>query len=205
MEPIRILHVIGGMNRGGAETMIMNFYRKIDRNKVQFDFMVNTKEKCDYNDEILSLGGNIYYIPKFNGLNFIQYKMSLRRFFKEHQEHKIIHGHIGSSAAMYLHVANKYNKFTIAHSHNTKNSNKTLKSFLWRVYSYPTRYIANYFFGCSLAAGIDRFGKKVVHSSDFCVLNNAIDSKKFIFSDKTREEVRTDLSIQDKFVIGHIG
>ena len=68
-KPIRVLHVIGIMNRGGAETMIMNLYRHIDRSKVQFDFVENSSEPAIFDEEIISLGGRIYRCPHYNGKN----------------------------------------------------------------------------------------------------------------------------------------
>lgn len=202
---IRVLHVIGAMNRGGAETMIMNLYRKIDKDKIQFDFMVHTNKKCAYDDEIRSLGGKIYHIPKFNGSNYITYITVWSDFFDKHTEHSIVHGHIGSSAAIYLAIANKYGKFTIAHSHNTKSTEKSIKTKLWELNSFPTRFIADYFFGCGQKAGEDRFGKKITCSDRFHVLNNAIDSKLFEYSDANRKKIREEFKIEDKFVIGHVG
>lgn len=204
-KPIRILHVIGEMDRGGAETMIMNLYRNIDREKIQFDFMVHTTKKCAYDDEIRSLGGRIYHVPKFNGANFISYINSWRRFLKKHDEHPIIHGHIGSSAALYLSVAKRYGRFAIAHSHNTKSTIKSVRTKLWELYSFPTRFVADYFLGCGQQAGIDRFGKKIADSKKYSVLNNAIDSALFTFSDISRKKIREELKITDKFVVGHVG
>lgn len=201
---IRILHVIGSMGRGGSETMIMNLYRKINREKIQFDFMVHTEKKFDYDDEIQALGGKIYRVPKFNGRNFSEYKKSWESFFNKHREHKIVHGHIGSSAAIYLKIAKKHGRFAIAHSHNTRDNSKSVRSYLWRVYSFPTRYVADYFFACSKQAGIDRYGKKAI-GNNFTVLNNAIDSALYRYSPDVRRSKRIELNIENSFVIGHVG
>jgi len=204
-EPIRILHVVGSMNRGGTETMIMNLYRQIDRSKVQFDFMVHTSDKCAYDDEILELGGKIYRVPMFKGTNYFSYQNAWIQFFNTNQEYKIIHGHIGSSAAIYLKLAKRNGCFTIAHSHNTKSIGKNLKSFLYPYFSYPTRYIADFFFGCSKNAGSDRYGKKVVSSDKFKVLNNAIPANKYRYSNEIREQLRKKLNVEEKTVLGHVG
>ena len=65
IEPIRVLQVLGCLDRGGAETLVMNIYRNIDRTQIQFDFVVHTKGKGAYYDEILSLGGRIYVCPRY--------------------------------------------------------------------------------------------------------------------------------------------
>ena len=118
---IRILHVIGVMNRGGAESMIMNLYREIDKTKVQFDFVEHSNERAVFDDEIEKFGGRIYRCPKFVGKNYFAYKKWWDEFFEnEGKDYQIIHGHIGSTAAIYLKCAKKKEKYTIAHSHNTK-------------------------------------------------------------------------------------
>lgn len=204
-QQIRILHVIGQMNRGGAESMIMNIYRKIDREKIQFDFVVHTNCICDFDDEIKSLGGNIYSCPRFKGSNIIDYIKFWNDFFKQHKEYKIIHGHIGSSAAIYLKIAKKYGLFTIAHSHSA-GFGDGVKGTMYRIFSYPTKFIADYFFACSENAGISRYGKKVVDDkSKFSVLNNAIDLDEYKFSETIREKKAKELNLEGKFVIGHVG
>lgn len=204
-QQIRILHVIGQMNRGGAESMIMNIYRKIDRTKIQFDFVVHTETICDFDAEIKLLGGKIYNCPRFTGTNIVSYISFWNEFFKYHKEYKIIHGHIGSSASIYLKIAKKNGLFTIAHSHSA-GVNHGIKGSMYKVFSYPTRFIADYFFACSEKAGISRYGNKVVNNkSMFSILKNAIDVNQYKFSEEIREKKRKELGLIDKFVIGHVG
>ena len=80
-EPCRVLHVIGAMDRGGAETLVMNIYRNINKSSIQFDFLVHEKRECDFASEIKALGGSIYNIERFNGLNLISCKKQCRDFF----------------------------------------------------------------------------------------------------------------------------
>ena len=203
--PIRVLHVMGIMNRGGAETMIMNLYRKINRSKVQFDFVENSFERAAYDDEIEALGGKIYRCPHFNGKNYFQYKKWWKEFFKQHQdEYGIVHGHIGSTAAIYLKEAKRNGLFTIAHSHSS-GFTFSVGSILYRVLAYNTRNIADYFFACSDSAGRDRFGKGIVSKSNYRVLNNAIDTDLFKYDVKIRNEVRKELLLENSYVVGHIG
>lgn len=202
---IRILHVVGEMNRGGTESMLMTLFRNINREEIQFDFMVHTQEKCAYDDEIQALGGKIYRMPKFNGFNILEYTKAWKNFFYENTEHRIIHGHIGSSATIYLLIANQFGRYSIAHSHATNSKLNNLNEILYRMASFPTRYIAKYFLACSRQAGRDRYGKFISEGSRFSVLNNAIDSKEFIFDEELRNLVRREFNIQKKFVIGHVG
>lgn len=202
-EPIRILHVIGIMNRGGAETMIMNLYRNIDRSKVQFDFVENEGDTADFDEEILSLGGNIFHCPRYVGKNHLTYCRWWRDFFASHKGvYSVVHGHIGSTAAIYLSIAKRHGAYTIAHSHSAG-----FGSAMYRVFSYPTRYVADHFFACSRDAGISRYGKKVGSDTNRCqLLNNAIDTNKFMFNTGVRCKTREELGIKkDTLVIGHVG
>lgn len=202
MKRIRVLHVIGIMNRGGAEAMIMNLYRNIDRDKVQFDFVENTQEEGIYENEILSLGGRIFHCPKFNG-NVFSYMKWWDKFFDEHKnEYDWVHGHIGSTAAMYLASAKKHGIRTIAHSHSTYTKSFSLKQFQYQVLSYPTRFIADCFFACSEEAGTSRYGKK----TQFHIVRNAIDTEMFKYDSKLRESARKELGIdRETTVFGHVG
>ena len=174
--PIRVLHVIGIMNRGGAETMIMNLYRNIDRTKVQFDFVENSNEPAAFDAEIRALGGKVYRCPHYNGKNHFTYIKWWNTFFLTHKdEYPIVHGHLGSTAAIYLSIAKKYGAYTIAHSHSTGTG-----SIIYRIFSYRTRYIADFFMACSVDAAIARYGKKVGNNKNYCnILNNAINIDKF--------------------------
>ena len=205
-EPIRVLHVIGIMNRGGAETMIMNLYRHIDRSKVQFDFVENSREPAAFDEEILSLGGRIYRCPHYNGKNHFTYVKWWNDFFAAHpKKYPIVHGHLGSTAAIYLSIAKKYGAYAIAHSHSS-GTDHSLHSYLYRTISYNTRNVADYFFACSEAAGKERFGSKVVSGDHYAVLNNAIDVNRFSYNPSVRNAVRDELGIgQSQLVVGHIG
>lgn len=202
--PIRVLQVIGSMNLGGAEAMIMNLYRKMDRDKVQFDFLLQTSDKSVYEEEIESLGGKIYRIKKFKGRDPIRYYRNCCCFFQEHPEISVVHGHIGSSAAIYLSAAKKYGCYTIAHSHNALGI-KSLRDFLFFLWSYPTRRIADQLFGCSTEAGIARYGKKAVASERYRNFNNGIDITRFTFSEERRDKIRNEFNIANKMVIGTVG
>jgi glycosyltransferase involved in cell wall biosynthesis len=203
-KPIRVLQVFAQMNRGGAESMIMNLYRNIDRSRVQFDFIVHTEDKCAYDEEIKKFGGKIYRVPRYTGKNHFQYKKAWYDFLKVHSEYKIIHGHVRSTASIYLKVARKYGLITIAHSHSTS-SGKGLSAIIKNIFQYPIRHIADFPFACSNSAGVWLFGKKACNQDTFFVLNNAVEAKKYIFNTGTRQEKRKEFRVDNKLVIGHIG
>lgn len=198
-EPIRVLQVIGSMNCAGAENLLMNIYRHTDRTKVQFDFLVCTKEKADFDDEIEALGGRIHReLEYINSKNILKYPSMSTRFFKTHN-YKIVHCHIGSIAYFVLKSAKKYGAVTIAHSHATD------YGLLYKLLTLPTPKVADYLFACSKEAGNDRYGEKNFSKQTSRIINNAICVEKFIFDAEKRLALRKEMSLENDFVIGHIG
>jgi len=198
---IRVLQVFSVMNRGGSETMIMNYYRNIDRSKIQFDFVVHTKKKGAYDEEIKSLGGQIFHIPFFYGYNLFSYQKAWHSFFQLHPDYKIIHIHYFTIAGAILPIAKKYNITTrIVHSHIAV---KTIP-FIRFIRLHSLRFFAirnaTDRFACGSDAGFFFFKNK-----NFVVMNNAIDAEKFKFNPSLRNKIRSKLELNDKFVIGHIG
>lgn len=187
------------MGRGGLETMLMNYYRNIDRSKVQFDFLVHRDFEADYDKEILSLGGKIYHISRLIPWSK-SYKKELCRFFTEHPEYKIVHVHQDCLSSVALQCAEKCGvPVRIAHSHNS-NQDKNLKYPIKKYYMKKIPDYATDLFACGKEAGKWMFG-----NHEFRVLPNAIDTSRYIFTESIRNEVRKELSIADEFVIGHIG
>ena len=205
-QAIRVLHVLTAMNRGGTETLLMNLYRSIDKSKIQFDFAVSETSKGDYDDEIEAMGGKIIHYPRYKGKNHFAYKKWWRGFFSKNPEYKIVHGHIGSTAALYLGIAKKLGRYTIAHSHST-NTIISVHALIYKLYSYPTRYVADYFFGCSRQALVDRYGRRIANNNQKSrVFNNAIDAAKFAYNQGMREKIRKAYGVaDDTIVIGTVG
>ena len=203
-EPLRILHVVTIMNRAGLETMLMNYYRAIDRSKIQFDFLVHRDDKGDYDDEIKSLGGRIYRLPSISFAHSVNYSKKAYDFFINHPEYSIVHSHLDSLSALPLAAAKKANVSTrIAHSH-TSNFDSDLKKPIRNMTKHLIPMYATDFFGCSDEAMEFMFGKRA--AKDGIVINNAIDTSKFTFSEKTRKKIRKEFSLPaDSFVVGHVG
>lgn len=203
-KSLRILHVIGAMDRGGAETLIMNLYRNIDRSRIQFDFLVNEMDGCDYDEEIRELGGNMYAIPRYDIANYLTYRQACRSFFSNHQ-YPIVHGHIGLPAPIYLSIAQQSGSKCIAHSH-AQNYPLSPSELVFRIATHPTRRHADQFLGCSLQAGLDRYGKGIVQSNRFHVLKNGIDIDRARFNQQARASVRQELHIDSGTpLFGHVG
>jgi len=201
---LRVLHVFGSLDRGGAETMIMNLYRKIDRNKIQFDFIVHGNEIGAYEKEIESYGGKVYHLSKYKGTNHFTYIKEWKNFLEKHKEYEIIHSHMRSTASIYLAIAKKMNRTGIIHSHSTS-SGKGFVALVKDILQLRLRFISDYFFACSSEAGKWLFGKKVCQRENFFLIKNAVDAEKFSYCEETRVKMRKKLGLEHNIIIGHIG
>lgn len=197
---IRILHCVNDMHRAGLETMLMNYYRNIDRTKIQFDFLTHRPYRSDYDDEIESLGGKIYYAPRLYPQNYPAYFKWMKTFFKEHPEYKIVHSHIDTMSYLPLLAAKKAGvPIRIAHSHNTS-LDKDFKYLLKQYFRFRINSVCTHRFACGEEAGKFLFGNR-----EFKVIPNAIDAEKFYFNKELRDRKRKELGLDGKFVMGHVG
>lgn len=192
------------MNRAGAETLIMNIYRKIDRSQFQFDFLVHTQEESDYDTEILSLGGKIYHITPFTGLNYPLYKKAIFEHLQAHPEHRIIHIHMTSTAYIIAKQAHKLKRQAIIHTHS-QNFYSGIQHFCFKAVSFPLRFIGDYYLACSEEAAIDTFGKKILSKNCYSLFQNSIDLTLYHTSSKEHEELKNTSKFAGKAIFGHIG
>ncbi len=197
--PVRILHVVTYMGRGGLETMLMNYYRNMDRDKIQFDFLTHRSSEADYDQEILSLGGRIYHLPRLNPWS-PAYLKALDHFFQEHKEYKIVHSHLDCMAGIPLKYAKKNGvPLCIAHAHNS--SQVKDKKYLLKLWFRRT--IPNYSharFACSKAAG-----DWMYRGADYDLLSNAIDAEKYVWNPEVGKCIRHQLGIPETaLVVGEV-
>lgn len=197
---IRILQIVTTMNRGGLETMLMNYYRNIDRNQIQFDFLVHRDCESDYDQEIKNLGGKIYHMPKLVPWSK-NYRKKLKEFFREHPEYKIVHVHQDCLSSVALQCAKECGiPVRIAHSHSSS-QDKNLKYLIKRYYMKKIPKYATYLFACSKTAGDWMFDGHRYH-----IIHNAIDVKKYDYNKETALEVRRQYHLKDSnIVVGHVG
>lgn len=198
-EKINVLHVVGEMDRGGTETLLMNILRVLDRDRFQFDFVEQTQRRCDYDDEIEALGSKIYRCPSISPKNLWQYRMWWRHFFLEHSEYPIIHGHSRGSAPIYLQEANRANRVTIMHCHNNSYG-KGIPGVIRAIWQIPLHWIADYNLACSYDSGVSQFGR----NGKFEVIKNGILADRFTWNPEVRKEVRKELELEGSFVIGNV-
>ena len=189
---------------GGVESVVMNYYRNIDRDKIQFHFLCDEDSTDIPYDEIERLGGKVIVIPPYQKL--FKYQKELYKIFKENN-YKIVHSHINALSVFPLRVAKKAGvPIRIAHSHSTSNKKEWKKNIVKNILRPFSKVYANKFFACTKHAGEWLFGKKIIERKELNVINNAIDLNKFEFNEKIREDLRKEFGIkEDTIVIGHIG
>ena len=192
---VRILQILHSMNRGGAENALMNYYRHIDRNLLQFAFLITDPCHCQFEDEIVSLGGKIYRLPPLSKRNPWSYILKAISFFKEHTEYNIVHSHTSSKSVLPLFIA-KMNgvPIRISHSHNTQTEsglNGVIRNFL----KWPLKRVATDFFACGVEAGIWLYGKQLMRDGKVIVMPNVIEGSCFDYSPIIRQRVRQKLGL----------
>lgn len=203
-QPIRIAQVIGKWVGGGVEAVVMNYYRHIDRNKIQFDFICDNDSTNIPYEEIEKLGGKVILVPPYQKI--IAYHKELKRIFKENN-YKIVHSHINTLSVFPLYTAKCAGvPVRIAHSHSTTNKKEWKKNLIKQTLRPFSKLFATHYFACSELAGRWLFGNKEYDKGNVFLLSNAIDVEKFKYDEKIRKKIRKELKIKDDtVVIGHIG
>lgn len=205
----KVLHIIGSMNRGGAEQLIMSIYREIDLEKYQFDFAVQTDKFAYFDQEILDLGGRIFSQPSPSIFGILKYVNSLINIIKKHGPYDCIHSHVFSFSGLVLFVG-KIMKVPvrIAHSHTT-NDNKGFsiyRTFYKRIMRKLILNSATNLVGCSKEACISLFGENAFKKGMAIVLPNAIKIDSFQNIDNGRNDLREELNIPlSSKIVGHVG
>lgn len=202
-RPIRIAQVIGITGCGGVESFVMNYYEHIDRNKVQFDFLVESTSKIIDEKKISEMGGKVIIIPSYK--NPFRYMRELKRIFlKNHYD--IVHSNMNTLSFFSLRAAKKAGvKVRIAHSHSTSNSKEHLRNLIKLFLRPLSKIYATHYFACSEKAGKWLFGNRTFKKRKVIIINNAIDTERFSFSQKERDRIRNSLNLNSDLVIGNVG
>lgn len=202
---IRILHSVSNMDRGGIETMLMNYYRHIDRDKIQFDFLCNKMKPGDYDDEIQKLGGRIFRTPGLNPMKYPRYLKFMSELFMKYPDYPIVEAHNGALGVYALNAARvNHIPVRIFHAHGAS---------ITKDWKLPIKIICkallplnmNQRFTCGIAAARYYFGDKIVDDGEYTLIPNAIDIERFLFNNDIRNQIREEYGLKDKHVIGHVG
>ncbi len=203
-DPVRVAQVVGPVVLGGVDNMVMNYYRHIDRSKVQFDFIMDGYSDTPIDEEIKALGGRVYKVEPY-AKNMVKSMGQYYKIFKENH-YQIVHSHMNTLSIFPLFEAWRAGvPIRIAHNHSTAakgEGNKTVMKYVLRPFAkaFPTHYCA-----CSEYAGRWLFGNRLYDSGKVNVVKNAIDLDRFRFHPTVRKQIRAELGTEDRFVIGHVG
>lgn len=203
-EPIRVAQIIGKWLGGGVESVVMNYYRHIDRTKIQFDFICDEDSTNIPYGEIEKMGGKVILIPPYQKV--FKYHKKLKEVLKS-GGYKIVHSHINTLSVFSLFAAKCAGvPVRIAHSHSTTNKKEKKKNLLKQILRPFSKVFATDYMCCSELAGRWLFGNKEYDNGNVYLLNNAIDLDKFKYDEEKRKEKRKELNIEDDtLVIGHVG
>lgn len=196
---IRVVHVLGNLSVGGVESFIMSIYRQMDREKIQFDFIVHRLENEAYRKEIEDLGGRIFILDRLDFKNPLKYIRDLDKILEDHKEISILHCHFRGTEALILKRAKKHGLMTISHNHGAQNYSK-IKSFIRDIFKKDIIKYSDIRLACSNEAGSNLYGK-----GNFVKMNNGIDLAKYKFSEQIRQKIRKDLSLTDVYVLMNVG
>lgn len=207
-RPIRVLHVVGGMNRGGVETWLMHVLRRIDRSQFRMDFLVLTDQPCAYDEEVLSLGSRIIRCP--NHKNILEWGLRFRKALKENGPYDVLHSHVHHFSGYILFLAHSVGvPVRIAHSHSDTsqvqaNAPLLRRSYFWIMQKLIRKYSTTGL-ACSSPAAKALFGPDWQEDRCLNILYCGIDLEPF--REKVdKQAIRSSLSIpQNAFVVGHVG
>ncbi|MBQ6717871.1 MAG: glycosyltransferase family 1 protein [Clostridia bacterium] len=201
---VRILHVVGTMDLGGAETFIMNLYRKIDREKVQFDFLCHNRIEAKYTDEILSMGGKMYMVEGISHVGFLKYEKSLYNFFKSHPEYQVVHSHQNDLNGLILKQAARAGvKVRVSHSHTEYHYKSFQRKALFAFFKYNVNRYTTDAFACSKPSGNMLYTGKL--KKNFDVIYNGIDTNRFAYSAEKGQTIKDEFNLSNGPIIGHVG
>lgn len=204
-KPIRVLCVVNQMNRAGVESRLMDIYRNLDRSIIQFDFYTCRLEEGQYDKEIFSMGGNVFYNKPLSIGEFYIIPKRFYEFMVTHPEYKIVHAHMNQWCGLILKGAKKAGvSVRIAHS-RTALGTLTIKNMAKNMLKVVTNKYATHLFAVSKKAGIWLFGKNAIKNNKVQVWPNAIDCNKYLLNNEIRESVRNELQLKDEFTIIHVG
>ena len=201
-KKIRVLHVVGAMNRAGTETMLMNIYRNIDREKIQFDFISYSNEEAHYDNEIRILGGKVIKLTSTTSVK------EITKAIKEHGPYDVVHAHTLFNSGIAMLAAKKCGiKTRIAHAHTTLDNSS---SIVRKIYINSMRFLINKYstqtLACSKEAGKYLFGENQISKSKYSYLPNLINYEELLYKpEKEVDKFKKKYNLENGIVIGHIG
>lgn len=203
-EPLRVAQIMGKMNRGGVEAVVMNYYRAMDKTKVQFDFFVDSDSEFPQKEELEQAGAGVVMLPPYSRMWAWQKQLTKQL---RQGRYAIVHAHINTMNVFPMFCAWRAGvPVRICHNHSTAHrgeGKKTILKYLLRPFN---KLFATHWFACGKKAAEWMYGHRAVEQKKVIVLPNAIDTARFAFDEGQRNRLREQLQIeQDTLVLGHVG
>ena len=201
---IKVAQIIGNVAEGGIEMMIMNFFRHINHEEIEFHFLVPNTSLIISTNDIEKMGGKVIITPSYK--HYFKYQRFLKEQFTK-EKYDIVHANMNALNFIPLKVAKKCGiKVRISHCHSTSHKKEYLRHLIKECLKPYSKKYATHLFACSEKAGRWLYGNKVFNKGSVRIINNAIDFKKFSFNENIRDKVRKELNIpMDAKVVGHVG
>ena len=202
-EIIRVLHVFYGLDSGGVSNYVMNLYRNINTDRIQFDFAMTSGKKALFDDEVIARGGRVFYFESQSRL-----AEGFRKILHENGPFDAVHSHLFFYSGLILREAKHAGiPIRIAHAHNayTGEARSVSRALYEKGMQLLIRMNATHMLGCSQKACRYVFGEKSMRDKRTRVVPDGIDCERFAFSPEIREQVRKDYGLSGKYVVGHVG
>ena len=210
-KKIRVLESVNSLGMGGNVIFVMNFFRKIDKDEFQIDFVIYDDSKMDFYDEVTQAGSKVWVIKKKYNNKFLQLLSQMNQVKKllKREKYDVIHCHSCSFIGLFRGaVPGYFNRKikVISHGHNPgRPKNTKLDNIIRRFFKLILSKCSDLGFACSDESGASKYTSKFMNSERYNVINNAIETNKFCYNPKERIQIRKKYNIDDKFVIGSIG
>ena len=207
ISKIKVLYIVDSLRqRFGVTAVVMNYFRFVEKEKLQIDFLVFEDSEKSIVDEIQRSGSKVYFMPKLTIKNIKQCLDFYRGFFKDHKEYKVLHSHLNQIDAIIFPIAKKSGvKHCISHSHNTRYSDYKVKAIRNKIMCLPIKFVSDTWAACGIKAGEFLFGKNFLKSTKHLIINNAIDINKYKYDESIRELRRKEFNVTDEILIGNVG
>jgi glycosyltransferase involved in cell wall biosynthesis len=204
-KPLRVLQILGVVAGGGVESVILNYYKHIDRNKVQFDFVVHEDSPIDITVLVNSMGGKVFKVTSYKK-NILAFTSEIYHIIKSNK-YQIVHSNMNTLSFFSLFASwIAGTPIRILHNHSTSVPSETKRNLLKMILRPFSKFFANRYFACSELAGRWMYGDAAFDNHQVTIINNAIEFWKYKYDVTKRQQLRQKLNIADTdFVVGNVG
>lgn len=203
-KPIRIAQIIGKAVISGVDSVVMNYYRHIDKSRVQFDFFMDGYNKTPLDEEILDLGGRIIKLTPYE--KSMYKNMSECRAAFEKNRYTIVHSHLNTLSVFPLYAAYRAGvPVRIAHNHSTTSRGEFKRNLMKQVLRPFSKIFATHYAACGNYPARWLFGTKTVRQGKVRLIKNAVDTLRFYPDTKAGSRIRKEFGLESRFIVGHVG